>query len=230
MVKILFPVHCICIALGSWINCWCYEKNCITCLITWPLFIVLKTWTWDCSVEIVTSIVVMSWPLLLGGLLLSASAAMSVFLRPRYDMFPMSYPLKPLPYPPVMPVQLLRANRTINVLSYNPYQKPENPYHDPRLPHRHYNRRVRAEIKRRTEAMMRRNSPSMKKIAARIALFGMVPLIVLLLLFCRADIRIIHTIMWSSVKFSLSLLEDISWPIRWPGVSLNWPIWAYDYF
>ena len=115
-------------------------------------------------VRVVTSIVVMSWPLLLWGLLLSASPSKSVFLRPRYDMIPMSYPPNPLPYPPDMPV---RANRTIHRLSY--------PERDPiRLPHKHYSRRVQEEIRRRTEAMMRRNSPSMKKIRARIALLGIV--------------------------------------------------------
>ena len=117
-------------------------------------------------VRVVTSIVVMSWPLLLGGLLLSASPAMSGFIRPGYNMIPMSYPPNPLPYPPEMPVRPLRANRTINRLSY--------PEQDPRLPHKHYSRRVQEEIRRRTEAMMRRNSPSMKKIRARIALLGMV--------------------------------------------------------
>ena len=124
-------------------------------------------------VRVVTSIVVMSWPLLLGGLLLSASPARSGSIRPGYNMIPMSYPPNPLPYPPQMPVHPLRTNRTINKLSY--------PEPNPKLPHRHYNRRVQAEIKRRTEAMMRRNSPSMKKIRARIALLGMVPLTVLLL-------------------------------------------------
>ena len=117
-------------------------------------------------VRVVTSIVVMSWPLLLGGLLLSASPAMSGSIRPGYNMIPMSYPPNPLPYPSEMPVQQLRANRTIHKLHY--------PGHDPKLPHKRYSRRVQEEIKRRTEAMMRRNSPSMKKIRARIALLGMV--------------------------------------------------------
>ena len=128
-------------------------------------------------VRVVTSIVVMSWPLLLGGLLLSASPAMSGSIRPGYNMnmIRMSYPPNPLPYPPEMPpVHPLRSNRTINRLSY--------PEQDPKLPHKRYSRRVQEEIKRRTEAMMRRNSPSMKKIKARIALLGMVQLIVLL--FC----------------------------------------------
>ena len=122
-------------------------------------------------VRVVTSIVVMSWPLLLGGLLLSVSPAMSGSIRPGYNMIPMSYPPNPLPYPPGIRVQPLRANRTIKRLSY--------PEHDPKLPHKRYNRRVQEEIKRRTEAMMRRNSPSMKKIAARIALLGMVTIIFL---------------------------------------------------
>ena len=45
-------------------------------------------------VRVVTSIVVMSWPLLLGGLLLSASPAMSGSIRHGYNMntIPMSYP------------------------------------------------------------------------------------------------------------------------------------------
>ena len=120
-------------------------------------------------VRVVTSIVVMSWPLLLGGLLLSASPAMSGSIRPGYNRIPMSYPPHPLPYPPKMHVPLSRANRTIQRLSY--------PEHDPKLPHKRYSRRVQEEIRRRTEAMMRRDSPSMKKIAARIALLGMVPLI-----------------------------------------------------
>ena len=111
----------------------------------------------------------MSWPLLLGGLLLSASLAMSGSIRPRYNMIPMSYPPNPLPYPPEMPFHPIRANRTIHRLSY--------PEPDPKLPHKQYNRRVQMEIKRRTEAMMRRNSPSMKKIAARIAMLGAVTLI-----------------------------------------------------
>ena len=115
-------------------------------------------------VRVVTSIVVMSWPLLLGGLLLSASPAMSGSIRPGYNMIPMSYPPHPLPYPPETSVQLLRANRTIHRLSY--------PEQDPKL--KRYNRRVQEEIRRRTEAMMRRNSPSMKKITARIASLGMV--------------------------------------------------------
>ena len=123
-------------------------------------------------VRVVTSIVVMSWPLLLGGLLLSASPAMSGSIRPGYNMIPMSYPPHPLPYPPEIRVQPLRANRTIHRLSY--------PEHDPKQPHKRYSRRVQEEIKRRTEAMMRRNSPSMKKIRARIALLGMVSIIVLL--------------------------------------------------
>ena len=110
-------------------------------------------------------------PLLLGGLLLSASPAMSGSIRPGYNMIPMSYPPNPLPYPPEMPVRPLRANRTINRLSYSEQ--------DPRLPHKHYNRRVQEEIRRRTEAMMRRDSPSMKKIAARIAMLGMVTMMVL---------------------------------------------------
>ena len=110
-------------------------------------------------VRVVTSIVVMSWLLLLGGLLLSASPAMSGSIRPGYNMIPMSYPPHPLPYPPEMPVQPLRANGTIHRLSYS----------DPKLPHKRYSRRVQEEIRRRTEAMMRRNSPSMKKIRARIA-------------------------------------------------------------
>ena len=117
-------------------------------------------------VRVVTSIVVMSWPLLLGGLLLSASPAMSGSIRPGYNMIPMSYPPNPLTYPPKMHVQPFRANRTIHRPSYLE--------HDPKLPHKRYNRRVQEEIRRRTEAMMRRNSPSMKKIAARIALLGMV--------------------------------------------------------
>ena len=82
----------------------------------------------------------------------------------------MSYPPNPLPYPPKMFVPLLRANRTIHRLSY--------PEQDPKLLHKHYTRRVQEEIRRRTEAMMRRNSPSMKKIRARIALLGMVSMIV----------------------------------------------------
>ena len=126
-------------------------------------------------VRVVTSIVVMSWPLLLGGLLLSASQAMSVFLRPRYDMIPMSY--HPNHLSPEMPLQPLRANRTINRLFY--------PGPIPRLPHKRYSRRVQEEIKRRTEAMMRRNSPSMKKIRARIALLGNVSIIVLLCILCK---------------------------------------------
>ena len=122
-------------------------------------------------VRVVTSIVVMSWPLLLGGLLLSASPAMSGSIRPGYNMIPMSYPPHPLPYPPEMPVnQPLRTNRTVNRLSY--------PEQDSKLPHKRYSRRVQEEIRRRTEAMMRRNSPSMKKIRARIAMLGMVSMIV----------------------------------------------------
>ena len=112
------------------------------------------------------------WPLLLGGLLLSASPAMSGSIRPGYNMIPISYPPHPLPYPPEMTVRPLRSNRTTYRLSY--------PEHDPRLPHKRYSRRVQEEIKRRTEAMMRRDSPSMKKIRARIALLGMVSIIVLL--------------------------------------------------
>ena len=122
-------------------------------------------------VRVVTIIVVMSWPLLLGGLLLSASLAMSGSIRPGYSMIPMSYPPNSLPYSPKMLVNPLRANRTLNRLS--------NPEHDPKLLHKRYSRRVQEEIKRRTEAMMRRNSPSMKKIRARIALLGMVTIIVL---------------------------------------------------
>ena len=80
-------------------------------------------------------------------------------------MIPMSYPPHPLPYPPKMPVHPLRANRTIQRLSY--------PEPDPKLPHKRYSRRVQEEIRRRTEAMMRRDSPSMKKIRARIASLGM---------------------------------------------------------
>ena len=121
-------------------------------------------------VRVVTSIVVMSWPLLLGGLLLSASPAMSESIRPGYNMIPMSYPPHPLPYPPEMSVHPLRANQTIQRLSY--------PEQDPKLPNKRYSRRVQEEIRRRTEAMMRRDSPSMKKIAARIALLGMVSMIV----------------------------------------------------
>ena len=119
--------------------------------------------------RVVTSIVVMSWPLLLGGLLLLASPAMSGSIRPGYNMISMSYPPDPLPYPPKMSVQPLRTNRTINRLSY--------PEPNPKLPHKHYSRRVQEEIRRRTEAMMKRNSPSMKKIRARIALLGMVTII-----------------------------------------------------
>ena len=120
--------------------------------------------------RVVTSIVVMSWPLLLGGLLLSASPAMSGSIRPGYNMIPMSYPPNPLqslPYPPEMPAQPLRTNRTITRLSYHE--------RDPKLklPHKRYSRRVQEEIRRRTEAMMRRDSPSMKKIRARIASLGM---------------------------------------------------------
>ena len=115
--------------------------------------------------RVVASIVVMSWPLLLGGLLLSASPAMSGSIRPGYNMIPMSYPPTPLPYSPKMSVNPLRANRTLNRLSY--------PEHDPKLPHKRYSRRVQEEIRRRTEAMMRRDSPSMKKIRARIVSLGM---------------------------------------------------------
>ena len=146
-------------------------------------------------VRVVTSIVVMSWPLLLGGLLLSASPAMSESIRPGYNMIPMSYPPHPLPYPPEMSVHPLRANQTIQRLSYPPQPLPyppetsvqplranrtihrlSYPEHDPK--HKRYNRRVQEEIRRRTEAMMRRDSPSMKKITARIALLGMVSMIV----------------------------------------------------
>ena len=121
----------------------------------------------------------MSWPLLLGGLLLSASPAMSGSIRPGYNMIPMSYPPNPLPYPSEMPVHPLRANRTLNRLSY--------PEQDPKLPHKRYSRRVQEEIRRRTEAMMRRDSPSMKKIRARIALLGIVSIIVLLYRFFEDD-------------------------------------------
>ena len=82
----------------------------------------------------------------------------------------MSYPPHPLPYPPEMSVHPLRANQTIQRLSY--------PEQDPKLPNKRYSRRVQEEIRGRTEAMMRRDSPSMKKIAARIALLGMVSMIV----------------------------------------------------
>ena len=141
-----------------------YRNNCIT----WLLFKKPPLCGDQCYVvlvRVVTSIVVMSWPLLLGGLLLSASPAMSGSIRPGYNMIPMSYPPHPLPYPPEMTVRPLRSNRTTYRLSY--------PEHDPRLPHKRYSRRVQEEIKRRTEAMMRRNSPSMKKIRARIASLGM---------------------------------------------------------
>ena len=144
------------------------------CLRKPPLFWLLKLASVDVVVVRVTSIVVMSWPLLLGGLLLVASPAMSGSIRPGYNMIPMSYPPNPLPYPPKMHVQPSKANRTIHRLSYHPE-------HDHKLRLSRYSRRVQQEIRRRTEAMMRRNSPSMKKIAARIALLGMVTIIVLAL-------------------------------------------------
>ena len=127
-------------------------------------------------VRVVTSIVVMSWPLLLGGLLLSASPAMSGSIRPGYNMIPMSYPPIPIPmsYLPLR-VHPLRANQTIHRLYYHPE-------HDPKLPHKRYSKRVQEEIKRRTEAMMRRDSPSMKIIAARIASLGKVLQMIVILM------------------------------------------------
>ena len=115
-------------------------------------------------------VVVMSWPLLLGWILLSASPAMSGSIRPGYNMIPMSYTPNPPPNIPKMPIQPFWTNQTIYKLSH--------PEHDPKMPHKQYNRRVQEEIKRRTEAMMRANSPSMKKIAARIALLGMVSIMI----------------------------------------------------
>ena len=57
-----------------------------------------------------------------------------------------------------------------------------HPEHDPELPHKGYNRRVQEEIRRRTEAMMRRDSPSMKIIAARIASLGKVLQMIVILM------------------------------------------------
>ena len=156
----------------------------------------------------------MSWPLLLGGLLLSASPAMSGSIRPGYNMIPMSYPPNPLPYPPKMSVPLLRANRTVHKLSY--------PEQGPRLPHKRYSRRVQEEIRRRTEAMMRRDSPSMKKIRARIALLGMVSIIVLQV-FMTSPSPALNSIKQSSVKHDSTSRSQISCQKLTNGSHFNFP-------
>ena len=93
------------------------------------------------------------WPLLLvEGILLPTSPAMSMLLHPRYNVSNT--------YPPETPVQFLWPNLTASRISFRPDLDP--------------NQRGQEEIRRRTKAVMKKDSPYMKKIAARIALLGMV--------------------------------------------------------